>query len=366
MRTHDFLMRPLLPLFSTSDPPPSSPITRYIFSLIGMDLFGGKYVGAGFESIPRANFNSFGWSMVTVFQVMTGENWNDVLYDCMRIDPWLGSIFMVALFVMGNYLVINLFLAILLSNFASSGNNKGNKVEGSERDTTAALAAPTEVTKAHVLQRKVTGLISGIANDGTGDAEALHEMRMEQALARRNTPLDVIMPESKGGVSGDVSGDGEGGGTQRDKFRVARLRAMSAQWQIPRGYLDDAQTGEASEAGSVSSAGGTSDGNSEDVIVPIDNHARPSASVIGAARRPVEPVEPTSGVTPGHVTPGHVAKEEPDAALVDLVDVTARMVDVWHGHEFIGSEAIDWMLESSLVRTRRAAVCLAIGLLTVW
>ena len=331
-----------------------------------MDLFGGKYVGAGFESTPRANFNSFGWSMVTVFQVMTGENWNDVLYDCMRIDPWLGSIFMVALFVMGNYLVINLFLAILLSNFASSGNHRDNKVEGSERDATAALAAPTEVTKAHVLQRKVTGLISGIANDGTGDAEALHEMRMEQALARRNTPLDAIMPESPGGApggapGGGVSGDAEGGGTQRDKFRVARLRAMSAQWQIPRGYLDDAPTCEASEAGGaggaggVGSAGGASEGTSEDVTV--DNRANSSASVIGAARRPVEPTG---------VTLGHAAKEEPDAALVDLVDVTARMVDVWHGHEFIGSEAIDWMLESSLVRTRRAAVCLAIGLLTVW
>src|SRR5689334_6483379 len=48
---------------------------------------------------------------------MTPENWNQVLIDSVRARGWLGGIFIVTLFIVGNYIMLNLFLAILLSNF---------------------------------------------------------------------------------------------------------------------------------------------------------------------------------------------------------------------------------------------------------
>ena len=59
-------------------------IIMFIFTLLGMQLFGGKmkwyYYGLTPGDKAKAHFDSFWWGFVTVFQVLTGENWNEVLY----------------------------------------------------------------------------------------------------------------------------------------------------------------------------------------------------------------------------------------------------------------------------------------------
>lgn len=35
----------------------------------------------GKSQVPRSNFDNMGWAMLTVFQLLTGENWNTVMYD---------------------------------------------------------------------------------------------------------------------------------------------------------------------------------------------------------------------------------------------------------------------------------------------
>lgn len=48
-----------------------------IYALIGMQLFGGKF-GTG-DDLPRTNYDTLLWSFVTTFQILTGENWNEVM-----------------------------------------------------------------------------------------------------------------------------------------------------------------------------------------------------------------------------------------------------------------------------------------------
>lgn len=44
-----------------------------------MQTFGGKF---NFDDgVPRGNFDSFNTAFVTVFQVLTMENWNDILHS---------------------------------------------------------------------------------------------------------------------------------------------------------------------------------------------------------------------------------------------------------------------------------------------
>jgi len=45
----------------------------YIFALLGVELFGNKFNYE--EGVPRANYDIFGTAFITVFQVMTMENW---------------------------------------------------------------------------------------------------------------------------------------------------------------------------------------------------------------------------------------------------------------------------------------------------
>ena len=94
--------------------------------------------------IPRHNFDSFGWAMLSIFQVLTGENWNEVMYDSMRFPQdmaWTVAIYFVSLTIIGNYIFLNLFLAILLDNFAGiSGDDEEEEAEEGQGEEGAAGA----------------------------------------------------------------------------------------------------------------------------------------------------------------------------------------------------------------------------------
>ncbi|XP_065337432.1 sodium channel protein 60E isoform X5 [Cloeon dipterum] len=98
-------------------------IVIYIFAVIGMQLFSNKYTSEIFEDeIPRWNFIDFFHSFMMIFRILCGE-WIEPLWDCMRANEKEGTgpcflIFLPAL-VMGNFMVLNLFLALLLNSFNS-------------------------------------------------------------------------------------------------------------------------------------------------------------------------------------------------------------------------------------------------------
>lgn len=66
----------------------------------------------------RFNFNSFSYSVVTMFIVITAENWNGLLAPYIYKDGWGASFYFVTMIIFGNLMLLNLFLAILL-NFIS-------------------------------------------------------------------------------------------------------------------------------------------------------------------------------------------------------------------------------------------------------
>ncbi|CAM9511307.1 unnamed protein product, partial [Ectocarpus fasciculatus] len=79
---------------------------------------------------PRSNFDDFSHSFATVFQILTTENWNNVMYDCWRSRGPGAIIFVILNIIIGNYFLINLFLAIILNQFsAEKEESLKNKVE---------------------------------------------------------------------------------------------------------------------------------------------------------------------------------------------------------------------------------------------
>jgi hypothetical protein len=95
----------------------------YVFALLGMSFFAEKVKfndDGGFDpagTSPRANFDTIMWAALTVFEIMIGENWNSVMYDHMRAAGSASCVYFIALVIMGNIIMLNLFLAILLGNF---------------------------------------------------------------------------------------------------------------------------------------------------------------------------------------------------------------------------------------------------------
>jgi hypothetical protein len=90
----------------------------FVYSLIGMEVYGGQL---DFQKETRQNFNDFFNSILTVFQIMTLENWPDILIMCLRssVPTPITIIFFVSWIFFGNYILLNLFLAILLDSFTS-------------------------------------------------------------------------------------------------------------------------------------------------------------------------------------------------------------------------------------------------------
>mmetsp|Transcript_35025 Transcript_35025/g.89980 ORF Transcript_35025/g.89980 Transcript_35025/m.89980 type:complete len:1901 (+) Transcript_35025:285-5987(+) len=70
------------------------------------------------DCIPRANFDTFTWGFVTVFQIMTGENWNTIMYSGMRGGGWAFAVLFVGLILFGQTLFLSLFLSMLISSYS--------------------------------------------------------------------------------------------------------------------------------------------------------------------------------------------------------------------------------------------------------
>nr|XP_054112248.1 voltage-dependent T-type calcium channel subunit alpha-1G isoform X9 [Callithrix jacchus] len=101
----------------------------FIFSILGMHLFGCKFASErDGDTLPdRKNFDSLLWAIVTVFQILTQEDWNKVLYNGMASTSSWAALYFIALMTFGNYVLFNLLVAILVEGFQAEGD--ANKSE---------------------------------------------------------------------------------------------------------------------------------------------------------------------------------------------------------------------------------------------
>ncbi|KAJ8283882.1 hypothetical protein COCON_G00027320 [Conger conger] len=104
----------------------------FIFSILGMHLFGCKFGSErDGDTLPdRKNFDSLLWAIVTVFQILTQEDWNKVLYNGMAsTSPW-AALYFIALMTFGNYALFNLLVAILVEGFQTEEIAKREDMHG--------------------------------------------------------------------------------------------------------------------------------------------------------------------------------------------------------------------------------------------
>ena len=78
----------------------------YIYAIIGYHLFS--------EHDPE-NWRNLGISILTLFNIITLEGWTVVMLTAMDLNP-LAWIYFVSFVVMGTFVVINLFIAIIINN----------------------------------------------------------------------------------------------------------------------------------------------------------------------------------------------------------------------------------------------------------
>ena len=81
-------------------------IIVYIYAIMGYHLFH--------ETDPD-NWGSLGAALLTLFNIITLEGWTDIMYAAMERHP-LAWIYFVSFVIVGTFVVINLFIAIIINN----------------------------------------------------------------------------------------------------------------------------------------------------------------------------------------------------------------------------------------------------------
>ena len=111
-----------------------------ICALLGMELFGFKVKfniktdevvpidSPLFDSEdslpPRANFDTVEQSLTTIFIIFIGDDWNEIMYKYYRSQGIIAKVFFPVIYISLNLIMLNLFLAILLSNFENISEDR--------------------------------------------------------------------------------------------------------------------------------------------------------------------------------------------------------------------------------------------------
>ncbi|KAG2787764.1 Sodium channel protein [Phytophthora cactorum] len=126
----------------------------YIYALVGVQFFGNtmRFDDEGYPTpfnleefwngtVPRNNFDTLLWAAVTVFQIITGENWNNIMYYAILGNGMLSCIYFISLVILGDFVLMNLFLALLLDNFGDNDEEQ----EKEKQEETKKLAQKMSV-----------------------------------------------------------------------------------------------------------------------------------------------------------------------------------------------------------------------------
>jgi voltage-gated sodium channel len=98
-------------------------IIFYIYAVAGYHIFH--------EHDPT-HWNNLGLSLLTLFRVVTLEDWTDVMYKAMELHPMSWAYF-VSFVILGTFVIINLFIAVVINNLEEA---KHEALEQLEEPTT--------------------------------------------------------------------------------------------------------------------------------------------------------------------------------------------------------------------------------------
>lgn len=100
-----------------------------IFAIMGVHLYGFDTPTFDELGLPRENFHTFGRAFLTCFQILTGEDWSPIMFEYMRAFGWQSSFFFFSLYIFTNFVMLNLFVAVILENFKVADEEKVAKQE---------------------------------------------------------------------------------------------------------------------------------------------------------------------------------------------------------------------------------------------
>ncbi|KAM6955511.1 sodium channel, voltage-gated, type I-like, alpha [Lycodopsis pacificus] len=195
-------------------------IIVFIFAVVGMQLFGKYYKDCVCKisddcTMPRWHMNDFFHSFLIVFRVLCGE-WIETMWDCMEVagTHMCITVYMMVM-VIGNLVVLNLFLALLLSSFSADNL----QAPDDDKDTNNLQVAIGRIHKGFayvksLLRSRCNSVCLRRKKKWKGEDKSLDELH--KPLGPNGVPNHTMKDYPKNG-NGDVTGVDKNG----DKYIVS-------------------------------------------------------------------------------------------------------------------------------------------------
>ena len=126
----------------------------YVTAVVTTDLFGAEF---------PVQFGSIGASVFTLFQIMSGDGWSDIVRRVMWLHPW-AWMFFVPFIVLTSFAILNLFIAVIVD----------------------ALQAEQKEERA-LAETEIKAEISDVRDDLEGEIEDSHEELSQEIGAAQQT-----------------------------------------------------------------------------------------------------------------------------------------------------------------------------------
>ena len=105
-------------------------LITFLTAIFAVQIFRGDFPPYDVDdNSVRINFADIYNSFIGMYQVLSSENWTILMYNSTQYDlhlhtAWIGSIFFMLWFILANFIVLNMFIAVIQENFDVSEDEK--------------------------------------------------------------------------------------------------------------------------------------------------------------------------------------------------------------------------------------------------
>ncbi|KAB5580798.1 Ion transport protein-domain-containing protein [Coniochaeta sp. 2T2.1] len=105
-------------------------LMTFLMAIFAAQLFRGEIPATDSDgNLIQVPFSDIYNSFLGMYQVLSSENWTDILYNVTSYTTslqmaWIGAIFLIAWFILSFFILINMFIAVIQENFDISDDEK--------------------------------------------------------------------------------------------------------------------------------------------------------------------------------------------------------------------------------------------------
>ena len=126
----------------------------FIYAVLGYHLF---------HDHDPTHWRNLGYALLTLFRIVTLEDWTDVMYKAMELSPAY-ALFFVSFVVIGTFVVVNLFIAVVINNLDEAKYAHLKKLENPELHDQLMQTLVSTKGKIELLEKKLNALKSSDPN----------------------------------------------------------------------------------------------------------------------------------------------------------------------------------------------------------